>query len=239
VAMLVMGATGSAWADSTGTIEGTTTTVGGTPLNGVCGVLYDSKGTTQLMAFAGTGTDGTAGQYIQENVPAGRYILFFVNCGANTDGKGPDYYYTPIFFGSTWDVHAATKVVVTSGGTTSLGPQQVPYGGFVTGTVTDKTIHAPADSPPVAFVPPGGSKFFLAFSWMIVCGNPDGTYNSNTYFQQGVPVGSKAVFAPAGWGCTDSQGMFNAGKWVPKSRSPSIPEGSTVTQDVAISEATK
>jgi hypothetical protein len=239
-AMLAMGAAGSAWATSTGgTVEGTTTTLGNLPLNGVCGVLYDSHGTTELIDFAGTGTDGTAGHYIQENVPAGTYLLFFMNCGANTDGKGPDYYYTPIFYGSTWDVRQAVKVVVTDGFTTTLSPQAIPYGGYVVGTITDRTTRAPADSPPVAFVPPGGKKFFLSFSWMIVCGNPDGTYNSNTGFQQGVPPGSKVVAAPAGWGCTDSQGHFNAYKWLPKARSPVIAEGGTVTQNIPISEAAK
>src|SRR5476649_423783 len=132
---LAIMAAGPALAKQPGTIEGTTTTVGGAPLNGVCGVLYNSTGTTELIDFAGSGTDGTKGHYIQENVPPGHYLLLFINCGANTDGQGPDYHYTPIFYGSTWKLSDAVKVVVASGQTTTLGPQAIPYGGFVVGTV--------------------------------------------------------------------------------------------------------
>ena len=239
-AMLAAAAAESAWAHAPagtgGTIEGTTTTEGFAPLNGMCGKLYDAKGRTELIDFAGTGTDGTDGHYIQENVPAGHYLLLFVNCGANTDGKGPDFYYTPIFYGSTWNVHEAIKVTVQNHVLTSLAPQPIPHGGYVVGKVTDATIGGPADTPPVAFVPPGGDSFFLDFSWTIVCGNPDGTYNSNTEFQQGVPPGAKVVFAPNGWGCTDSHGVFNDGKWVQKSKAVTIMEGATAKENAKIVE---
>lgn len=241
-AMLIAVAAGSAPAfagshGTGGTIEGTTTTQGNALLNGMCGKLYDAQGNNELIDFAGTGTDGTMGHYTQANVPAGRYVLLFVNCGANTDGVSPDYYYTPIFFGSTWNVHQATKVVVQNGVTLTLGPQQIPLGGYVTGKVTDTTTNAPADTPPVLFVPPGGDSFFTRFSWTLVCANPDGTYSSNTYFQQGVPPGAKVVFAPNGWGCSDSHGVFNAGEWVPKSKAISVSPGGTVKVNGKIAEA--
>jgi hypothetical protein len=222
-----------------GNIEGYTVTEGGTPLNGMCGVLYDDKGNTELIDFAGTGTDGTAGHYIQDNVPPGRYLLLFVNCGANTDGQSPDFHYTPMLYGGTWSLRQSTRVVVSSGQTTNLGNLQIPYGGYVAGTVTDQTLKAPADTPPVVFVPPGGEAFFLRYSWTLVCGNPDGTYNSNTYFQQGVPGGATVHFAPAGWGCTDSHGIFNDGKWIPRHKPANIIAGSTVTVNASIKEATR
>ncbi|MEJ0048637.1 MAG: hypothetical protein WDN04_22910 [Rhodospirillales bacterium] len=226
------------WAAPGGTIEGTATTVGGTPLNGMCGVLYDAKATTQLIAFAGTGTDGTAGHYTQANVPPGHYTLLFVNCGANTDGKGPNFNYTPIFFGSTWNAAKATKVVVTRGATTSLGPQAIPLGGSVVGTVKDKTTKHGADTVPIMAVPPGGTKFFLAFSWTLVCSDAAGAYNTSTFFQQGVPTGATLYFAPNGWGCTDSQGVFNAGKFIQsKSKPVTIPPGSTIPVDGAVKES--
>ncbi|MBV8801013.1 MAG: hypothetical protein JO208_14555 [Alphaproteobacteria bacterium] len=214
-----------------------TVTTAGVPLNGMCGKLYDAKGNNELIDFAPTGTDGISGHYIQQNVPPGKYVLLFVNCGANIDGVTPDQHYTPVLYGGTWNIRQASLVVVTSGATTNLLDQQIPYGGFVQGTVTDKTIKAPADTPPVAFVPPDGSKFFLRFSWTIVCGNPDGTYNSNTGFQQGVPAGATVIFAPDGWGCSDSQGNFNAGKWMAKKKAVDVSPGNTVTLNGSIVEA--
>ena len=161
----------------------------------------------------------------------------FVNCGANTDGVSPDFHYTPILYGGTWTLSQSPRVVVTAGGTTNLGSLQIPYGGFVTGTVRDHTIKAPADSPPVIFIPPGGSTFFLRYSWTLACGNPDGTYSSNTGFQQGVPVGATITFAPPGWGCEDSQGNFNAGKWIPVHKSVNISPGNTVVVNANLTEA--
>ena len=227
----------SAWGASTGTVEGTTTTLDGTALNGMCGVLYNAKGTKELVDFAGTGTDGTPGHYIQTNVMTGTYRLLFVNCGANTNGQGPDFNYVPIFYGSTWTLKKVPKIVVSAGQTTSLGSQPIPRGGAVIGTVTDKTTKTGADTPPVMMVPPGGSKFFLRFSWTLVCGDSTGAYNSNTYFQQGVPDGATIYFAPGGWGCTNSQGQFNDGEWAPKKSKPvSIVEGGVVTVNGAIRE---
>jgi hypothetical protein len=228
---------GASYATTTyGTIEGYTVTDGGTPLNGMCGVLYDAKGDTELIDFAGSGTDGTPGHYIQENVTPGRYLLLFINCGANTDGQSPDFHYTPIFYGGTWSLRKAARVVVSSGQDTNLGNLLIPYGGYVQGTVMDETIKAPADTPPVAFVPPGGDEFFLRFSWTIVCGNADGTYTSNSGFQQGVPAGAVVHFAPGGWGCEDSHGHFNDGKWITKRKPANIVAGNTVIVNAAIKE---
>lgn len=219
-----------------GTIEGYTVTDGDTALNGMCGKLYDSGGNTELIDFAGSGTDGTAGHYSQGNIPPGHYLLLFVNCGANTNGQSPDFHYTPIFYGGTWSLKKASRVTVSSGQITNLGNLLIPYGGFVQGTVTDETIKAPADTPPVAFVPPGGDVFFLRFSWMIVCGNADGTYTSNSGFQQGVPAGAVVHFAPGGWGCEDSHGNFNDGKWISKRKPANIVAGNTVTVNAGIKE---
>jgi hypothetical protein len=197
-------------ATKTGTLEGTTTTQGGQLLNGMCPVLYDAGAKNELIDLAGTGTDGMAGHYIQTMVPVGKYVLFFYNCGANTGGN-PDFNYTPIFFGSTWDPAKATKVVISNGQTTTLGPQGVPLGGVVVGTVTDKTTKMPADSVPIIMVPPGGEKFFLNFAWTYTCTNYVGVYTTATGYMQGVPQGARAYFGATGFGCVNSQGNYDVG----------------------------
>jgi hypothetical protein len=223
--------------DSThGAIQGSTVSPGGASLNGMCGVLYDRTGQQELMQLASTGTDGTSGQYVQDNILPGTYKLLFVNCGADTDGQGPDYHYTPIFLGNTWNVKLATKVVVRRNAVTALGLQPVPYGGVVQGVVTDSTTRSGADTPVVAFVPPDGSAFFLGFSWTLLCADSTGHYNSTSGFQQGVPDGAKVIFAPDNWGCQDSQGNFNAGKFFPSRKNLSIIDGGTITVNGRIAE---
>jgi hypothetical protein len=233
-AVVVAAATPAA-ADDTptgvGTIEGTVTTVGGLPLNGVCGVLYNPKATRQRGSFAGSGTDGTPGHYIQANVKAGKYKLLFTNCGANTNGT-PDFNYVPIFYGGTWNQARAAKVVVVAGQTTTLGNTPIPLGGTVTGTVTDTTTKMGADTPPVAVVPPGGNKLFLDYSWLIVCANSAGQYTV-----KGAPQGSKMYFAPNSWGCQNSQGVFNDGLFCQSVTKPiSITVDGTVTINRGIKE---
>jgi hypothetical protein len=223
-------------ATKTGTLEGTTTTLGGQLLNGMCPVLYDAKAKNELIDLAGTGTDGMQGHYIQTMVPVGKYTLFFYNCGANTGGN-PDFNYTPIFFGSTWDPAKSTKVVISNGQTTMLGPQGVPVGGVVVGTVTDKTTKMPADSVPIIMVPPGGDKFFPNFAWTYTCTSFVGAYTTSFGYMQGVPQGARAYFGANGFGCTNSQGVYDAGFFKQAMSKPiNIVVEGTVTVNGAVKE---
>jgi len=236
-AALIAAASPAAAVDSThGAIEGTTTSQGGASLNGMCGILYDKRGSEEIVQFAPTGTDGTFGHYIQDNIDPGTYKLLFVNCGANTDGQNPDYHYTPILYGSTWKIGSATKIVVRANAVTTLAPQPIPYGGVVQGVVTDTTTGQGADTPVVAIVPPGGDTFFLSFSWTLLCAGSTGTYDTTSGFHQGVPDGSRIVFAPNNWGCEDSQGIFNAGKFFPSHKKLAVVDGGTTTANGKIAE---
>ena len=87
-------------------------------------------------------------------------------------------------------------------------------------------------------MPPGGRKFFLRFSWTIVCANAAGAYQSNFGFGEGVPHGSKMYFAPNGWGCTNSQGVFDAGKFIQSVSKPvSVPAGGSEVVNGAVAES--
>jgi hypothetical protein len=51
-----------------------------------------------------------------------------------------------------------------------------------------------------------------------------------------VPEGAKVIFAPGGWGCGDSQGNFNAGKWITRQKPVDISTGNTVTLNGILTE---
>ena len=201
-----------ATAKTYGTVSGTLTTQGGAPLNGMCVNLY--KGSylkAKAITTAPTGTGGTNGFFTQANVPTGTYKALFWNCGANVSGT-PDPNYVDIFYGNTYAPGKATTFIVTANATTSLGTNQIPLGGTITGTVTDSTLGGPAtDSPAVGILIPGAAKLNLLSSqgWYIVCAGSNGQYSVS-----GVPSSSgvKVVFAPSGWGCPyDANGDFNFG----------------------------
>lgn len=195
-----------------GTVSGTLTTQGGTPLNGMCVNLYKSsyaKG--KVIRLAPTGTDGTNGSFTQANVPTGTYSALFYDCGANTGGN-PDPNYVTIFYGGTYIPRKATKFAVTAGATTTLATSEIPLGGTITGTVTDSTLGGPAIySPAVGILIPGAAGLNLKSSqgWYIVCAGS----NNGVYTVSGVPTrGVRVVFAPSSWGCPyNSQGTFNFG----------------------------
>jgi hypothetical protein len=194
-----------------GTVSGTLTTQGGALLNGMCVNLYKTSYKGKKITTAPTGTGGTNGFFTQANVPIGTYTAFFWNCGANVSGT-PDPNYVDIFYGGTYVPAKATKFTVTAHATTSLGTNQIPLGGTITGTVTDSTLGGPAIySPPVGILIPGAATLNLKSSqgWYIVCANS----SNGQYSVSGVPTqGVKVVFAPASWGCPyDSNGDFNFG----------------------------
>src|SRR6202042_3555837 len=69
-----------------GTVQGMVTDQGGAPLNGVCLHLFNAKYTRDKVQFAPSGTSpGQPGFFTQANVPVGKYIGLFFNCGANTN----------------------------------------------------------------------------------------------------------------------------------------------------------
>jgi hypothetical protein len=209
---LAGGAPALATTTAYGTVSGTLTTQGGTPLNGMCVNLYKtSYAKGKVIRLAPTGTDGTNGSFTQANVPAGTYSALFYDCGANTGGN-PDPNYVTIFYGGTYIPRKATTFMVTAGTTTTLSTSQIPLGGTITGTVTDSTLGGPAVySPSVGILIPGAAGLNLKSSqgWYIVCA----ASNNGVYTVSGVPTrGVKVVFAPTGWGCPyDSQGTFNFG----------------------------
>ncbi|MEI9931170.1 MAG: hypothetical protein WDM89_11660 [Rhizomicrobium sp.] len=183
--------------DSThGAIEGTTTSLGGAPLNGMCGVLYDKRGTQEIAEFAPTGTDGTSGHYIQ-----GQYRSRHLQAAVRElrrqhrrSRTGLSLHADPLR--QHLKIGNATKIVVRANAVTTLAPQPVPYGGVVQGVVKDTTTGQGADTPVVAMIPPDGDTFFLSFSWTLLCADSTGHYNTTSGFQQGVPDGSKVIFRP-------------------------------------------
>jgi hypothetical protein len=190
-----------------GTVSGTLTTPQGAPLNGMCVNLYKKsyhKGNP--ITTAPTGTGGPDGFFTQANVPVGKYVAFFWNCGAGSI----DPNYVNIFYGDTYNPMKATKFTVTKNATTSLGTNPIPLGGTITGTVTDSTLGGPAIYfPAVGILIPGAQKLNLVDSgqgWYIVCAGSNGQYSVS-----GVPTGGvKVVFAPNNWGCPyDANGDFN------------------------------
>jgi hypothetical protein len=198
-----------------GTVEGSVTTQGGAPLNGVCVHLFDPRYTVEKVAFAGSGTTGVAGFFTQANVPVGHYKAVFANCGANTNGN-PDFNYETIFYGNTFNPSLATKLVVTANTATSLGTNQIPLGGTVTGTVTDATVGGPAFPMAIAAAIPGIPRYNVTgpAGWLIVCAGQDGSYSVS-----GVPTtGAKMVFSPSNWACPDQNGNFNFNQWVQTTR---------------------
>jgi hypothetical protein len=213
---LVTGALAVAPAQATtvtthGTVSGTLTTQGGALLNGMCVDLYKgSYARGRKITTAPTGTTGTDGFFTQAHVPTGTYTAFFWNCGANVSGT-PDPNYADIFYGNTYVPAKATTFTVSANATTSLGTNQIPLGGTITGTVTDSTLGGPAiDSPAVGILIPGAARLNLKSSqgWYIVCAGSNGQYSVS-----GVPTGGvKVVFAPNNWGCPyDANGDFNFG----------------------------
>jgi hypothetical protein len=200
----------AASAHGVGAIQGTVTTQGGALLNGMCGQLLDAKYTTLVESFAGSGQNQD-GAYIQENVPAGRYLLLFTDCGAAVaGGAGPDYNYAPTFYGGGDLPSKALKVVVQANQTTNLNPQAIPLGGTVTGQVMDSTSGTPAAYVAVAAVFPKDKQFNVAspFAWQIVCADVNGNYSVS-----GILGGESIYFAPTSWGCPNPQGQYNIGFW--------------------------
>jgi hypothetical protein len=195
-----------------GKVSGTLTNQKNMPLNGMCINLYKgSYAQGNPITTAPTGTGGTDGFFTQANVPTGKYVAFFWNCGANIGGK-IDPNYVNIFYGDTYNPAKATTFTVTKNATTSLGTNPIPLGGTVTGTVTDSTRGGPAIyDPAVGILIPGAEKLNLVDSsqgWYIGCAGSNGRYSIS-----GVPTGGvKVVFAPADWGCIyDSNGDYNFG----------------------------
>jgi hypothetical protein len=186
-----------------GTIQGTVTTLGGQPLNGMCLHLFNTKYTTDEIQFAPSGTTGQPGFFTQANIPVGHYKGLFINCGANTNGT-PDPNYTNIFYGGTFNPKKALHIRVVRDSITNIGTSLIPLGGTVTGTVTDSTANQPAWPLVVQAQIPKDTTYNAAQVILTVCAGTDGTFSIS-----GVPTsGANIVFAPAGWSCPDGSGTF-------------------------------
>jgi hypothetical protein len=127
----------------------------------------------------------------------------FINCGANTNGT-PDYNFTNIFYGGSYNPKKALHITVTKSLTTDIGTSLIPLGGTVTGTVTDTTGNKPAWPLVVQAQIPKDPTYNARQTILTVCAGTDGTYSIS-----GVPTsGVNIVFAPAGWSCPDGGGTF-------------------------------
>jgi hypothetical protein len=219
-----------------GTVDGTVTSQGGQPLNGICVDLFNPTYTTLEVQFAASGTSGPAGFFTQANVPVGQYIALFTNCGANTGGS-PDPNYTAIFDGGTYNPTNARVITVQKNLTKSLGTNPIPLGGTVTGTATNGTAGGPAWPIAVGVEIPGAKNFNLTspFNFLIVCAGTDGTYSVS-----GVPTGGvKMFFAPNNWACPDGSGNFNFGFWVQTKVKGvnTAPDGTVIGVNASVPEA--
>jgi hypothetical protein len=118
----------SATLQPSGTIAGTVTNRDGKPLPSIC-VRARLRGTPSEGRFFGPGASvtGRRGTYILRGLPAGDYVVQFIDCGRAS-------------YGSRWYQHkpsaqAATPVTVTPGGATTGIDEKLAPGGSISGRV--------------------------------------------------------------------------------------------------------
>jgi hypothetical protein len=149
--------TGVASAGVGGTVQGHVQAQGGVALNDICVSLLKPGKTNGpnkvLVQFA---PSDLSGFFTQANVPAGKYIGYYSQCGPITTGSSntePVATYT----GGTLDQGAASRFTVKDGSTIDLGIQQLAAGGDTSGNLLDARSSAGAPFVSInGFTPTGG-----------------------------------------------------------------------------------
>jgi hypothetical protein len=129
--------TGVASAGTGGTVQGHVQAQGGVALNDICvSLVKPGRTNTPNVVLVQFAPSDLSGFFTQANVPAGRYVGYYSQCGPITTGSSntePVATYT----GGTLAKGSAQKFTVTDGSTTDLGIQQLAAGGDTSGTLLD------------------------------------------------------------------------------------------------------
>jgi hypothetical protein len=178
---------GVASAAAGGTVQGHVQDVGGTALNDICfSVLKPGKANTPNDLVVQFAPSNLSGFFTQANIPAGKYIGYYSQCGPITTGSTntePVATYT----GGTLDEGAASRFTVKNGSTIDLGIQQLASGGDTSGTLLDARSGTGAPFVSIeAFTSTGGILVGQ------VCTDGSGKY---TFFNM-PSTGIKLEFAP-------------------------------------------
>jgi hypothetical protein len=168
-------------APATGTVNGTFSVPASvTDATQVNVELTNLNGSTLTYA---TVTGGASPSYQFTNVAPGQYYVYFTD-ETTADNVAPDYYGDD----GADNIHAATAITVTSGGTTNLNPVGLRNGAVIFGTVSDANIANEHDAtvylyPNVAGDSPDPNLF------------PTGVVDlsNGTYTISGLPPGSYTV----------------------------------------------
>jgi hypothetical protein len=205
VSVLLIGAMavvapGTASAAGGGTVRGHVQDQSGVALNDIC-FSFVKEGrangpNTTLISFA---PSDLGGFFQQANIPAGKYIGYYSQCGPITTGSS-NTEPVAVYTGNTLNIDAATKISVVDGGTVDLGTLQLAAGGDTSGTLLD----ARGGSAPNVSINAWGASSGLLLTQG--CSDINGHYAVFNMPASGI----KLEFAPAkGGGCGNDVAYVN------------------------------